>query len=299
MWNVLRNKVPTWENLQKRNFVGLGWCSLCKTEEETSTHLFLNCIYILKVWLEISKFLNVQSLWEGRNLEDSWLLWWNNMSYKHLKALPLLVIWGGWLAQKFIIFKGVILPPEISAENSVAHMPPSSSSLPCTSSRRTQELVLDRTSPWGFSDGASQQQTNCEGGGLLHLSSTHFFVPTSGLGTGTNNMSYKLLIGFALKKGFRRLKVYGDSLNVINWIKGTYRCLNIRLSRLVEDIKCLQTNFDFIDCQHVYREKNKEVDKRSKEGIGLGVGQWKIVEHHNEQTKKYWHNPILEQTSSF
>jgi hypothetical protein len=66
-----------------------------------------------------------------------------------------------------------------------------------------------------------------------------FFVPTSGLGTGTNNMSYKLLIGFALKKGFRRLKVYGDSLNVINWIKGTYRCLNIRLSRLVEDIKCL------------------------------------------------------------
>jgi len=112
-------------------------------------------------------------------------------------------------------------------------------------------------------------------------------------------MSYKLLIGFALEKGFRRLKVYGDSLNDINWIKGTHRCLNIRLARLVEDIKRLQTNFDFIDCQHVYREKHKDADKRLKEGIGLGVGQWKIVEHHNEQTKEYWHNPILEQTSSF
>ena len=88
-------------------------------------------------------------------------------------------------------------------------------------------------------------------------------------------MSYKLLIGFALEKGFRRLKVYGDSLNDINWIKGTHRCLNIRLARLVEDIKRLQTNFDFIDCQHVYKEKNKEAKKRLKEGIGLGVGQWK------------------------
>ena len=109
---------------------------------------------------------------------------------------------------------------------------------------------------------------------------------TSGLGIGTNNftelMSYKLLIGFALEKGCRRLKIYGDSLNVINWIKGTQRCLNIRLAILVEDIKHLQTNFEFIDCQHVYREKNKELDKRSKEGIGLGVGQWKIVEYHNE-----------------
>jgi hypothetical protein len=123
MWNVLCNKVPTWDNLQKRNFVGPGWCSLCKTDEESSTHLFLKCSYINKVWLEISKMLNLQCLWEGRNLEHSWQLWWENKFYKHLKALPLLVIWGVWLARNSIIFKGVTLPPEISAANSVSLLP--------------------------------------------------------------------------------------------------------------------------------------------------------------------------------
>jgi ribonuclease HI len=156
--------------------------------------------------------------------------------------------------------------------------------------------------PLGFFDGASQQ-AHCGGGGLLYFSPTHFFVLTSGLGSGTNNfaelMSLKLLIVFAIEKGCQRLKVYGDSLNVINWIKGTQRCLNIRLARLVEDIQRLQTNFDFFDCQHVYRENNKEADQRSKEGINMVMGQWKITEHHNEQSNEYWHSPFLEQTSSF
>jgi hypothetical protein len=126
MWNVLRNKVPTWDNLQKWSFVGPGWCTLCKTEEESSTHLFLNCSYINKVWMEISKLLNLQCLWEGRDLEHSWHSWWNNKDYKHLKALPLLVIWGVWLARNSFIFKGVPLPPEISSNNSLLSCPPPS-----------------------------------------------------------------------------------------------------------------------------------------------------------------------------
>lgn len=106
-------------------------------------------------------------------------------------------------------------------------------------------------------------------------------------------MSYKLLIVFAIEKGCRRLKVYRDSLNVINWIKGTQRCLNLRLSRLVEYIQRLQTNFDSIYCQHVYRENNKEADQKSKEGTNLVMGQWKITEHHNEQSNEFWHNSFF------
>jgi hypothetical protein len=247
MWNVLRNKVPTWDNLQKQNFVGPGWCTLCKSEGESSIHLFLNCRYINKVWMEISRLLNLQCLWEGRDLEHSWHTWWNNKDYKHLKSLPLLVIWGVWLARNSFIFKGLPLSHEISAANSIALLPSFSSQKTSPPTRRTQELVLDRTSPWGFFDGASQQAL-CGGGGLLYFSPTHYFILTSGLGSGTNNyaelMSLKLLIVFAIEKGCRILKVYGDSLNVINWIKGTQRCLNTRLARLVEDIQRLQTNFD-------------------------------------------------------
>jgi ribonuclease HI len=48
---------------------------------------------------------------------------------------------------------------------------------------------------------------------------------TYGLGMGRNNffelMSLKLLIAFVIEKGCHSLIAYGDSMNVINWIRGT------------------------------------------------------------------------------
>jgi hypothetical protein len=46
----------------------------------------------------------------------------------------------------------------------------------------------------------------------------------------------------------------------------------------------------------------KIIKKRTrgrKEGINLVMGQWKIIEHHNEQSNEYWHSPFLEQTPVF
>jgi hypothetical protein len=68
MWSVLTNKVPTWDILQKRNFSGPGRCPLCKTEGETTQHLFLDCHYIKEVWTEVSRhlklhFFGVATLW--------------------------------------------------------------------------------------------------------------------------------------------------------------------------------------------------------------------------------------------
>ena len=45
MWTNLENKTPTCDNLQKRNCIGPGWCSLCKVESETVSHLFITCIF--------------------------------------------------------------------------------------------------------------------------------------------------------------------------------------------------------------------------------------------------------------
>jgi ribonuclease HI len=157
--------------------------------------------------------------------------------------------------------------------------------------------MIDSSSPWGFFDRASQQNI-CGGGGLLFLSVVHYFIMTFGFGPRTNNyaelMSLKLLIDFAIEKGCLSLKVYGDSLNVINWIKGTQRCLNTRLVALVEDITRLQTSFDTFVCQHVYRGNNKEADQWLKEGLNLAMGQWKIIEHHNEQGNEYLQRPFLD-----
>ena len=48
-WLVLRNKVLTWDNLQKRGKIGPGICSLCFSNEETVFHLFSRC----PIWISI------------------------------------------------------------------------------------------------------------------------------------------------------------------------------------------------------------------------------------------------------
>jgi len=43
-WRVLKNKLVTKANLEKRGItVVSSMCSLCEVEEETSTHLFFEC----------------------------------------------------------------------------------------------------------------------------------------------------------------------------------------------------------------------------------------------------------------
>jgi ribonuclease HI len=96
------------------------------------------------------------------------------------------------------------------------------------------------------------------------------------LGAGTNNyaelMILKLLLAFALEQNSKVITVYGDSKNVINSINGSQRCTNIRLANIVEDIKSLQVVFYSFTCHHVYRERNEEVDRASKEGSHLELG---------------------------
>lgn len=55
MWNVFENKVPTWDNLQKRNKQGLGWCPLCGVENDSVDHLFLRCNFGSEVWEECKR----------------------------------------------------------------------------------------------------------------------------------------------------------------------------------------------------------------------------------------------------
>jgi hypothetical protein len=44
-WSSLQNKAPTWDVLQKRNLIGLGWSYQCHQVEETIVHLMMECTY--------------------------------------------------------------------------------------------------------------------------------------------------------------------------------------------------------------------------------------------------------------
>jgi len=163
--------------------------------------------------------------------------------------------------------------------------------------RRELEVEIDRSVPWGYFDGAAQEN-RCGGGALLFLSDSHYFTLSCGMGEGSNNfaelMSLKLLLVFAVEKGCLNLNVFGDSMNVINWITKTQACRNMRLEMIISSIRMVLQGIDNFACRHVYRENNMEADRASKEGLHLAMGVWKITEFNNGNTQEYYHRPFID-----
>ena len=115
MWHVLENKAPTWDNLQKRRFHGPGWCSLCKGAAESMVHLFLFCQYVIAVRKECSKIFGLTCYWRGDNILLAWEEWRRIVLIDSMKALPLLVIWGVWIAHNNLIFSEKCCTPDLTA----------------------------------------------------------------------------------------------------------------------------------------------------------------------------------------
>ena len=91
-------------------------------------------------------------------------------------------------------------------------------------------------------------------------------------------MALKLLLCFAIERGCKRIQIFGDSLIVINWINKVQNCWNITLVTLYEEVHILTTTFDVITCRHVFRERNSEAERLSKEGLNMEVGTWLFLE---------------------
>lgn len=105
LWHILKNKVPTWDNLQKRNKQGLGWCTLCNFFEESTSHLFLSYPFSLRIWDIFLKAVGISMNWSGSSLLDAWKNWWSSTNGTHYRNIPPIICWGIWLAQNKIIFR--------------------------------------------------------------------------------------------------------------------------------------------------------------------------------------------------
>jgi hypothetical protein len=131
--------------------------------------------------------------------------------------------------------------------------------------RQIVEEQIDFSRPWDFFDGASQDNgEHCGGGGVLHLSPTHFYKLKWGLGQGSNNyaelMALKLLLTFAGEKGISNLHIFGDSMVVINWLRKTQKCHNINLASILEEVFLISNIFTNLLFTHVYRERNGAIE---------------------------------------
>ena len=135
-------------------------------------------------------------------------------------------------------------------------------------------------------------------GAILHMAENHSFELMAGLGEGGNNraelLSLKILLLFAAEKGCRSLKVFGDSLNVINWVKRIQACKDLLLQKILLTIWDIIDSFESFTCSHVYRENNSQADTASKEGLQLVAGVWKIKERLEDVVSEFYHCPFIE-----
>lgn len=84
------------------------------------------------------------------------------------------------------------------------------------------------------------------------------------IGKTTNNVAeYKALIlgcGVALERGFRRIRIEGDSLLVINQVTGKWRSRVAHLSSLLSEAKTALSRFDTWTAEHIPRTVNTVAD---------------------------------------
>ncbi|XP_071685147.1 uncharacterized protein [Lolium perenne] len=127
-------------------------------------------------------------------------------------------------------------------------------------------------------DGASKGNPGKSGAGAVLMTEDGRVISRlrEGLGVATNNVAeYRgLILGlkYAIRLGFKRIKVYGDSQLVCYQVKGTWQAKKENMMELCKEVKKLQENFISFEVNHVRREWNSEADRQANIAVTLASG---------------------------
>ncbi|CAN6682734.1 unnamed protein product [Malus baccata var. baccata] len=138
---------------------------------------------------------------------------------------------------------------------------------------------LDRGACILHFDGASKGNPGIAGAGAVLRADDGTLICKirEGLGVVTNNVAeYRaVILGLkcALKKGFTRITVQGDSKLVCMQVQGLWKVKNQNLSDFYEEVKRLKDKFLSFKISHVLRERNSEADAQANLAITLADGQ--------------------------
>ena len=118
-------------------------------------------------------------------------------------------------------------------------------------------------------DGCSKSNPGMAGAGaVIYKDNEEIRCATSFVGkNATNNAAeyHGLIIGMqqALNIQIKSIAVEGDSLLVINQMKGIYKVKSLSLLTLYNEAKRLEKMFTCVTYNHIYRENNRRADELS------------------------------------
>ncbi|CAN6708744.1 unnamed protein product [Malus baccata var. baccata] len=131
-------------------------------------------------------------------------------------------------------------------------------------------------------DGASKGNPGQSGAGavLRAEDGSAVFRLREGVGIATNNVAeYRAVIlglKYALEKGYKHIRVKGDSKLVCMQVQGLWKTKNPNMVDLCEVAKELKDMFTSFEINHVLREYNSEADVQANQAINLRDGQVEV-----------------------
>ncbi len=97
------------------------------------------------------------------------------------------------------------------------------------------------------------------------------------LGVQTNNFAeYSGLMAaleYAIKHGFRKVKVVSDSELLVKQIKGQYKVKSDSLLDIYREAKQIIQRLERFEIQHVLRHQNKDADRLANDAMDRGMGR--------------------------
>jgi ribonuclease HI len=267
-WLSVENKIPTWDNLQRKGWVGPNICQLCYRDEETTNHLFTQCNFTRLVWDKIVLDNNINTVWNGTSISACFEHW--TSSEHNYKLLPPLVNWFIWLARNIKIFDNK--PPSINivAYKSLGLYQSWKNIHPDIVKKKTLvRPIITEDTPTGWFDGATQHSGILSGaGGLIRINKNSIYRWTFCCGPGTNTRAELLgawaTLHLASRLNIEHLQLIGDSRVIIDWLNHKGKLQTITLLAWKDRIRSLQRHFKKLIFTHTSREYNMEADLLSK-----------------------------------
>jgi ribonuclease HI len=145
--------------------------------------------------------------------------------------------------------------------------------------------------PWGFFNDACQGHPPMFNVGMvLFMNQNHYVHICCAPGTETNNKAeFKalwMLLETAIKKDAKKSQVLGDSKLVNDWVRRNITAQDVRLERLLRDIKLTFQSYEWLSFSHILCELNQKVDEFFKQALTFHVGAFRLYEvYDGVQTK--------------